>query len=172
MVEMFDWIQSNTSEILIGTLVIQGILLILAILSLIKIRGIKKRYKQLLEGTKAMDLEGVLFRQIEKMEKAEKEINTLYDELLRLEKGAGFCIQKVKSLRYNTFDNTGSDLSYSTALLDIHNSGVILTGIYGRNYGVSYCKPIVKGTSKHVLSEEEKKVLNEAMAEKVLIRNV
>ncbi|MDU4472647.1 MAG: DUF4446 family protein [Clostridium perfringens] len=57
----------------------------------------------------------------------------------------------------------GSDLSFSVALLDGENNGVILTGIYGRDYSTTYAKPIDKGISRYDLSEEELHVLNAAM---------
>ena len=68
-----------------------------------------------------------------------------------------------KVIRYKAFEDVGSDLSFSVALLDGENNGVILTGIYGRDYSTTYAKPIDKGISRYDLSEEELHVLNAAM---------
>ena len=57
----------------------------------------------------------------------------------------------------------GSDLSFSVAILDAYNDGIILTGIYSRNDSTAYAKPIDKGISRYDLSEEETYVLNEAI---------
>ena len=73
------------------------------------------------------------------------------------------CTQKVSVIRYKAFEDVGSDLSFSVALLDGENNGVILTGIYGRDYSTTYAKPIDKGISRYDLSEEELHVLNAAM---------
>lgn len=70
---------------------------------------------------------------------------------------------KVSIVRYRAFEDVGSDLSYSIALLDNNNNGVILTGIYGRNESTTYAKPIDKGLSRYELSDEEKYVLKDAM---------
>ena len=43
------------------------------------------------------------------------------------------------------------------------NSGIIITGIYGRNESTTYAKPIDKGISRYELSEEEDHALKEAM---------
>ena len=66
------------------------------------------------------------------------------------------CVQKVSIIRYKAFEDVGSDLSFSIALLDENNDGIILTGIYGRNESTTYAKPIDKGISRYDLSEEEK----------------
>ena len=73
------------------------------------------------------------------------------------------CVQKVAIMRYKAFEDVGSDLSFSVAILDDNNDGIILTGIYGRNESTTYAKPIDKGISRYDLSEEEICVLNEAI---------
>ena len=70
-------------------------------------------------------------------------------------------------MRYQAFEDVGSDLSFSIAILDGNNDGIMLTGIYGRQESTTYAKPIDKGISRYDLSEEEIAVINEA-----LIRNL
>jgi len=86
----------------------------------------------------------------------EKRISSIEDSLLN-------CIQKVGVIRYNAFDNMGSDLSYSIALLDNKNNGIIISGIYSRDSSSTYAKPIVNGKSKYALSDEEVQALDEAI---------
>jgi hypothetical protein len=65
------------------------------------------------------------------------------------------CVQKVGIIRFNAFDNVGSDLSFSIALLDNNDSGVVLSGIYARDSSSTYAKPVSSGKSKYSLSAEE-----------------
>jgi len=65
------------------------------------------------------------------------------------------CVQKVGIVRFNAFDNVGSDLSFSIALLDNNDSGVVLSGIYARDSSSTYAKPVSYGKSKYSLSAEE-----------------
>ena len=58
----------------------------------------------------------------------------------------------------------GSDLSYSVALLDSHNNGVVMSSIFGREDSRSYVKPIENGTSTYQLTAEEEQALREAMS--------
>jgi len=56
----------------------------------------------------------------------------------------------------------GGDQSFSLALLDKRNSGVVITSLYAREGNRVYGKPIKEGTSEYPLSEEEKKAIEEA----------
>ena len=81
-------------------------------------------------------------------------------------------MQKTSMVRYKAFADVGSDLSFSIALLDGNDNGAILTSIYGRNESTTYAKPIDKGMSRYDLSEEEKKVLEQAISSKNKIQLV
>jgi len=47
---------------------------------------------------------------------------------------------KVGVVRYNAFDDVGSDLSFSIALLDDNDNGVVISGIYSRESSTTYAK--------------------------------
>jgi hypothetical protein len=71
-------------------------------------------------------------------------------------------LRGVSLLRYNAFHDTGSDLSYSLALLDENRDGVVLSALYGREECRTYAKPIKGGASSYHLSDEESRVLGQA----------
>ena len=73
------------------------------------------------------------------------------------------CTKKIGIVRYNAFKDTGRDLSFSLAILDAHNNGVVLNGIYARDCSNIYAKPVENGESKYVLSNEEKEAINKAI---------
>ena len=52
--------------------------------------------------------------------------------LSALEKFAGVDVSRIGFVRYDAFDDTGSDLSYALALLNREGDGVVLTSIYSR----------------------------------------
>ena len=66
-------------------------------------------------------------------------------------------------IRYSAFKDTGSDLSFTLALLNKENTGVVLNGIYSRDMSNIYAKPVEKGVSTYTLSEEEKQAIEKAM---------
>ncbi len=149
---------------LLGWVIITIILVLLVITMMAKLSSLNKRYKKFLEklgngNNIEEDLETYMYR-VEKVEKQNAEIanyvKTLDEDLTR-------CIQKVGIVRYNAFKDTGSDLSFTLALLDEHNDGVVLNGIYSREMSNIYAKPVKNGESSYTMSEEEKMAVQKAI---------
>jgi hypothetical protein len=74
--------------------------------------------------------------------------------------------QKLALVRYNPFSDTGSDQSFSLALLDLKHDGFVITSIHGRDLNRVYAKQIIDGKSKHNLSAEEEEAIRRAKDEK------
>jgi hypothetical protein len=139
------------------------ILLFIMIIVLFKAVGkVEARYRKLMKGTSNKNLEEILLERIDSIEETKEISGKALDECGKLEIKMKECIQKVAIMRYKAFEDVGSDLSFSIAMLDDKNDGIILTGIYGRQESTTYAKPIDKGISRYDLSEEELCVLNEA----------
>lgn len=68
-------------------------------------------------------------------------------------------IQKVGLVKFNPFNETGGDHSFSLALLDGHKNGIIITSLHTRERTRLYVKDVSSGKSKIELSDEEKKAL-------------
>ena len=66
-------------------------------------------------------------------------------------------------VRYNAFDDTGGELSFSLVLIDDHGNGFVLSAIHGREESRIYAKRIQKGKSQHTLSSEEQEALKSAL---------
>ena len=75
-------------------------------------------------------------------------------------------IQKVGMVRFNPFKEAGGDQSFSIALLDADNNGLVITSHYGRESNRVYAKPIEGGTSRYQLSEEERQAIENAISQK------
>lgn len=87
------------------------------------------------------------------------------DERLHFAEGlANQSFQKIGFMRFNPFENTGGDQSFSIALLDYENNGFVILSLYGREGTRVYAKAIDHGVSKHPLSHEEEEVLHRAMS--------
>lgn len=163
MQDILRIIGNQQPYIIIGLLAINLILLILIIILFKALGKLEQRYRRFMRGSKDKNIEELITLYLDKVEEGRsiaEEVKTMYDSMeLRLKD----CIQKVAVIRYKAFENVGSDLSFSIALLNYSNDGVIITGIYGRNESTTYAKPIDKGISRYDLSEEELKVLNQAI---------
>ena len=148
--------------LVIGLIVIIVLLFIMVIILFKAVGKVESRYRKLMKGTNSNNLEKMLLERLDSIEDAKERSEEALQECKKLEIKMKDCIQKVAIMRYKAFENVGSDLSFSIAMLDDRNDGVILTGIYGRQESTTYAKPIDKGISRYDLSEEELYVLNEA----------
>ena len=92
-----------------------------------------------------------------------KSIKKLESELRVVDKKVELHIQKVGLIRFNPFSELGGDQSFTLALLNAEDTGILLTGLHTRERTRVYIKDINLGKSKHSLSNEEKKVLAKAM---------
>ncbi|MBI4709018.1 MAG: DUF4446 family protein [Candidatus Portnoybacteria bacterium] len=123
-----------------------------------------KKIKLLLGGSKAADLEGVIFEQIKRLRQTEKGLKEINKFAQYLDKMAQKSIQKVGVVRFNPFkeSGTGSDQSFSIALLDPNNNGFTISGLFTREGTRLYVKPILAGESKYPLSNEEREAIGTA----------
>lgn len=72
-------------------------------------------------------------------------------------------IQRVAILRYNPYQDTGGNMSFSLALLNGNLDGVIITSLHSRSGTRVYTKTVNAGKSELELSREEKEVLKRAV---------
>lgn len=96
----------------------------------------------------------------------EKNFEKFSEDLEDLKKESKFSIQKIGIVRFNPFSEVGGDQSFSIALLDGNNSGLIITSLYSREGNRVYGKSIKNGKSEYSLSEEEKKAMLKAIGPK------
>jgi len=97
------------------------------------------------------------------LKKLEENFEELSQDLENLKKARKFSLQKVGIVRFNPFSEVGGDQSFSIALLDGSNDGLVITSLYTREGNRVYGKPIKKGKSEYPLSKEEKEAINKAV---------
>ena len=154
----------RTDVFLIGLVVIIFVLLILYISNNIKLSKLRKSYKEFMKRLgNGNNIHEMLKKYIDSVEKVQNENRELSEYCKTIDKNMGKCLQKVGIVRYNAFQDTGSDLSFTLALLDEDNDGVVLNGIYSREMSNIYAKPVKNGKSPNTLSEEEQKAIKKAI---------
>lgn len=152
---------------LLGLAFINIIMLFLFIYNSIKLKKIRKEYlnfvKKLGNGNNIDELLKVYLQEVENVKMQNKEI---CDYCEKLDTTMENCIQKVGMVRYNAFQDTGSNLSFAVAFLDEKNCGIVLNGIYTREGAHIYAKSVEEGKSTYTLSEEEKEAIQKATGSK------
>ena len=147
------------------------LLFILYLINLVKTCKMKKSYKEFMKKLgNGADIEEILDKHIEKINKAIIKNEELERFCKNLDSDIKKCIQKYGLYRYNAYKDTGSDLSFTLALLDENNNGVVLNGIYSRETSNIYAKPVVDGNSSYKITEEEREAIKRAMNSSDIIR--
>ena len=166
MDSIINMINEYSIFIIIGLTIITLLLFIITIVLLSSVKKLEKKYKKMMRGDNNKNLEQALNVNLDNIEKALAKSQQAIDECKNISEELKGCVNKVAIMRYKAFEDVGSDLSFSIAILDSYNDGVIITGIYSRHDSTTYAKPIDKGISRYDLSEEELHVLNEAISSK------
>lgn len=156
-------LQTNLELILEVIVGIQTLLLILVVLAFVRVGRITGRFKILLQGTGKANLEETLLQGIALGRENKAVLSRLEVRQTELMTTLTKCVQNLGVVRYNAFEDLGSELSFSVALLDSNGDGVVVSSIYGRDDSRTYAKPIVQGNSKYPLSTEESQAIREAM---------
>ena len=153
-------------------IVILSINFLLMIAFLIVTFIIGKAYKQL--NTRYVDFMGklgegnkvekILSEYLRIVDENSKKIKEQEERISRLEANLKKCIQKVGLIRYNAYGDTGSDLSFTMALMDSEDNGVVVNGLYSRDSSSIFAKALAKGETKYNLSAEEIQAIDIAKA--------
>ena len=152
---------ANLETVLICLIVGLVILAISFLMLWLRLASLQKRYRKLMWGKDRLNLEE-LFNHLSSLVKQERQKNETYDSRLKILEAQASRFIGIGLVRYNAFQDTGSDLSFSLALLNRSGDGAVITSLFGREENRLYGKPIEQGGSRHPLSEEEQAALQKA----------
>ena len=140
-------------------ILIEGIVLILTIRQLQKI---SRKYYALTSGKKASDLENVMLTRFKEMDRIKARVRKYSKQHKGFKGHLDKCLYKVGLIKYDAFDSMAGELSFSLALLNEDNSGVVLSTMHSKEGCFSYAKEIIGGESYIALSKEEKEAIRRA----------
>lgn len=112
------------------------------------------------------DVLALLARHIDGVEALRAEVGSYHAQVEQLRELIRTSLSRIATVRYDAFDEMGGRLSYSTAILDEHGDGIVLSSINGRTETRTYAKAISKGESPHNLSAEEKEAIAYALSQR------
>lgn len=148
--------------IILGLLALVVVLMIIVCNNAFKLKKLKSRYEKFM-SKEDVNLEELLVQYTKKLNALLQNEKEMQGSIEHMEKIVKDCVQKVGVVRYQAIPNMGADLSYTVALLNEENDGVVFNGIYGREGCYTYAKPIKDGKSTYNLSEEEEQAIDQAI---------
>ena len=167
---LVNYIAAHEVALLLASMLLILVLLILVIYTMVRLSTMRARYREMMRGTQADDLEDMLIQHIHEVERVAATNAQILEENESIRQFIRHSVVRVASMRFRAFEDMGGDLSYAVAMLDANNDGVIFSSIFARADSRSYIKPIKNGSSDYPLTDEEKGVLREAMAQPLPIR--
>ncbi len=123
-----------------------------------------RRVGEIFDTSKKGDIYQIIQKYLKETREVETYAKKIEQEMKKVSKKMENSIQKVGFVRYNPFgkNDTGGNQSFSVALLDKNDNGVVITSMHAREGTRVYAKNITKSKSTHSLSEEEKQAISKA----------
>ena len=150
--------------IILATSALCLVAIIILIIALCKLKKLRRRVDDLTRGKDTTSMEDIMLNFFERIEALENGEQVTRSDLKDTEENLRITYQKKGLVKYDAFREMSGDLSYSLALLDKENNGVLISSMYSREGCYTYAKDILNGESKINLSEEEAEALKQAVA--------
>lgn len=134
----------------------------ISIVSAVMYRMIR-HYNRLTGSTTGKTLKDVLELIVKYQKDLGKRLKGAEDDIKKLGGETKLCIQRVGIVRFNPFSDTGGSQSFSLALLDGADNGIVITSLYARNGNRFYIKQVRSGHGVGLdLSKEELTAISKA----------
>ncbi|MEX0870052.1 MAG: DUF4446 family protein [Candidatus Spechtbacterales bacterium] len=140
------------------------LLLIGQVVAFILLKKVFDKFKTTFKGAEEMPILKMLEHVSMGSENLEREVEKLTKEAKEQSEILKTTVQKVGIVRFNPFNDMGGEQSFCIVLLNEENDGILLTNLYGKDDNRAYAKKVEKGKTQQQLSEEEEKVLSQAMS--------
>jgi len=130
-----------------------------------KLLKLKKRNQEIFSSSHIKNLEDILANQSKNIKSLDREIQELYNISNQINNLSSRGIHKIGMVRFNPFKDVGGDQSFSLAMLNGKNNGLIISTLYSREGTRIYAKSVIAGSSeKYPLTEEEKQAIKIALS--------
>jgi hypothetical protein len=141
------------------------LLLVLVAIQSVRLGRAVRAYRRLLGsgGTDGKSLEGMISEHVARVDGVTSRLGELQSLHEFLETRSRGSLQHIGMVRFNPFEDTGSDQSFAIALLDDRRDGIVLSSLHGRTYTRIFAKPVEAGSSRHALSDEETEAIRIAV---------
>ena len=163
---MSDLNRLFTDNLALAFLIVAGFLVLLLVAVLIqsiRLGRTRRAYRKLLAGEEGGSLQEILDQHIGSVREASGRMDDMNTMLEYLEQRTRGSLQHIGLVRFNPFEDTGSDQSFAIALLDDRKDGIVLSSLHGRANTRVFAKPVENGASRHALSTEESQAIKIAV---------
>lgn len=140
-------------------------MIVIGLVAVVKTQKVTRMYQTLMRGQEGQNLEALLQENMQLSQQLVQRIETMDRSIALLEAISKETVRHVGIVRFNAFENVGSDQSFAVAMLNDQRNGVVISSLYGRELSQVYAKPIQNGKSTYLLSAEEEEAIGKALAD-------
>jgi hypothetical protein len=153
------FIQDNLAAIGGLVMVLLGVALVMALAAWRRAVGIDRHLEALTRGDDGRSLQGVLEAHLGRVSEVANAVDRLTGRTSLLEAHGRKAFQRIGLVRFNPFEDTGSNQSFALALLDAEDDGVVVSSLHARGGTRIYAKAVAAGRPEATLSNEEAQAL-------------
>ena len=125
-------IAAHETILLFASMLLILLLLILVVYLMIRVSMMSSRYRAMMRGSEANDLEGMLIQHIKEVERIAATNARILEENELIRQFIRGSLVRVAAVRFRAFEDMGGDLSYAVAMLNANNDGIIFSSIFAR----------------------------------------
>lgn len=155
MSDLNRFLADNLAVVVVLLAVVLAALAVATVVQWARLGRAVRGYRSLLGGSDGGSLQQVLDAHIGTVGTVREQLDQLVLLHEHLEARSRGSLQHVGLVRFNPFEDTGSDQSFAIALLDGRRDGIVISSLHGRGQTRVFAKPVSSGESTHTLSDEE-----------------
>ena len=165
MTDLNRLLADNLALVVAALALLGVILLVVVVMQAARLRRATRAYREIVrdEAGGGRTLHDLLAGNALAVERASERMTEMEAMHALMDERTRRSLQHIGMVRYNPFDDTGSDQSFAIALLDDRRDGVVLSSLHGRANTRIFAKPVAAGASAHNLSEEEAQAIRIAV---------
>jgi hypothetical protein len=155
---------SDNLALVVGLLALLVVLLVIVVV----VHGARlsravRAYRHLVRNGDGGSLAEALAAHVDRVDGVGRRLDELTMLHGGLERRSRSSLQHIGLVRFNPFEDTGSDQSFAIALLDDRRDGIVISSLHGRSNTRVFAKPVENGASRHTLSDEEAEAIRVAV---------
>ncbi|RIX47058.1 DUF4446 family protein [Paenibacillus nanensis] len=159
---MDEWYLEPVFMITVGIAAVVILLIIWLSVLGSRLKKLRKQYVAVMGNTGVTNIEDVVVEMKNMLQSQREQIESLQNQLKSVQQAVPKMKSKLGIIRYNAFSDSGSDLSFSLAIVNEEKDGAVFSGLHSRDNSYVYAKPLEKGESNYTLTPEERKAIEAA----------
>lgn len=167
MTDLNRLLAENLALVIGAIVIIVLLLLILVVAQTVRLGRATRAYRELVRKADAdgsgISLHDLLAGNASAVERTSERMADMEAMHGLIDRRTQRSLQHIGLVRYNPFEDTGSDQSFALAMLDDRRDGVVISSLHGRANTRIFAKPVADGSSTHALSDEESEAIRIAV---------